>query len=1010
MPAYLHLLGPPAVVFDTGAAQLPLPAERRGQLLALLALRPGWIPRAEVAALLWPDVPPKQAFANLRKTIFRTQEAPWGALLQVRDTALRVDIANDVQDFEQALRAPAADDALALYRGPLLAGFDNDANEAWTDWLHFERARLQALWREAALARLGAGDEAGPTAAVADAVALSARLLAADPLDEAAMQAHLEALLAGAQAAKAAQLGREFAQRLHDELGLAPNAALLALQQRAAEGLSTSAVPSAAPRRAATAPAHADDGFIGRSAERRQAAALLARDDVRLLCLTGPGGIGKTRLARRVAQDLADGFADGLRIVRLEDADSADALVARIARETETALQGRLAPLQQLAQALRQRRLLLLLDNLEQLAEVAAPVLHTLLEAAPGLKLLATSRVRLGCADEHVLPLEGLPCPEPEDADRLDDFDASRLFLAVARRVSATAVPAAEFAAVVDICRQVDGLPLALEMAAAWTRMLSCDAIAHELRESTALLRTSDASAGGAADARHTSIEQVFDPSWRRLTPPEREALSALSVFQGGFSPEAARAVTGSAWPVLAALADKSLLRKEGARLSLHPLVQQLAGARLDAAAHHAAREAHARYFRHLLLQRRAAVKHGDRQALAAVDTDMENCRRAWQWALRQGDAGALHDIGEVLQRHLDARGRYEECLALLRQAIDAPSVRSHGALQAWLLGEAAQCEYRLDRYAEADALVQPLLARGDDDVPPSTRLRACNVAGSCALRQGRHADARGHFEQALAVARAEQDAEAVSVVLDHLALVEKYLGHHDAALALSLQALTEHRRHGDLSAIALCLCNLGSLYLTRDEHAAARPHLEEAQALCEREGLAGTLTLARANLCEVRLLAGDLGAAHRLCERTAEAARESGNRLNASWAALMLARCRLREGNADGARASLAEGVAGALATGAPLLHGLVLLAFAELLKAQGDDLAAARVLAMAEGDRAMAAGLGRRVQAVQRALAPLPAPTPLAQPLPLAELLHRVAAETLFAQAPLRALLNAA
>ena len=180
-------------------------------------------------------------------------------------------------------------------------------------------------------------------------------------------------------------------------------------------------------------------------------------------------------------------------------------------------MQGREPSLQQLSQALGDGQRLLVLDNFEHLAGEAA-ALQTLLAACPRLKLLVTSRVRLGLTAEHLLPLEGLPCPEPEDLDRFAAFDAARLFVSAAQRVEPTLVAATEAAAIVDICRQVDGMPLALELAAAWTRVLSCQTIAFELRSGTALLQAQ----GGANPSRHASIEQVFEQSWRRLGTAER--------------------------------------------------------------------------------------------------------------------------------------------------------------------------------------------------------------------------------------------------------------------------------------------------------------------------------------------------------------------------------------------------------------------------------------------------------------------------------------------------------
>ena len=196
-----------------------------------------------------------------------------------------------------------------------------------------------------------------------------------------------------------------------------------------------------------------------------------------------------------------------------------------------------------------------------------------MLEAAPRLRIVVTSRVRLGLTTEWLLPLAGLPTPELEDESDAEAFDAVRLFIQAAQRVEPALVPSVEAAAIVDICRQVEGLPLALELAASWTRVLSCAAIAAELRRGTELLQAVDA----AQPARHASMDVVFDHSWRLLTPVERDALARLSVFRGGFSAEAARAVAGASLPVLGALADKSLLRKDDARIYLHPLVNQFA-------------------------------------------------------------------------------------------------------------------------------------------------------------------------------------------------------------------------------------------------------------------------------------------------------------------------------------------------------------------------------------------------------------------------------------------------
>lgn len=991
MPHRFQLFGAPTLIPGEDAAPMALPFERRAQLLVLLALRRAWVPRTELATLLWPDQTDRLAAANLRKTLHRMQDLDWCAALQSEGGALRVqpEAGVDVHAFEQALREGRVPDALAMYRGGLLAGFDDDDNEGWTDWLHFERRRLQAAWRAAALEHVGAQPDAP------DAPALCERLLEQDPLDEAALRLQMTVLGRQGQAARAHEAFRAYAQRLRDELDLAPGAELQALH----EGIGGAALA----RTAAPAPVAADPGeagFVGRAGERRRIVELLGRGGVRLLNLVGPGGIGKTRLAERAMHDLGSEFPGGTHFVRLEDVADAGEWVARIARETGSTLRGRSSALEQLGAALRERRMLLVFDNLEQLAEVAASVIDPLLAACPGVVVLVTSRVRLGLAGEQLLPMEGLPCPEGEDVDRVESFDAARLFIAAARRVEPGLLPSADAPAIVEICRLVDGLPLALELAAAWTRVISCEAIANALREGTELLRASDAS----LPARHASIEQVFEQSWQRLGAAEREALARLSVFQGGFNAEAARAVAQASLPVLGALADKSLLRKEGARLSLHPLVQQLASQRLDEAARAEARRAHMNYFRLGLARLKTAIWRGERAALDAVEAEMENHLHAWRWAVADGAVAAVREIGGTLQGFYDLRGPFEEGLALLRAAIEAPALRGDAVLQAWLVGEAAQFEYRLDRYAAAEELAQRAL----DSAERIVRQRARSVLGTCALRRGRFGESRRHFKQSLTLMDPGSNDKHTAATLDHLSLAEKYLGHFDEALGYSNQALAIYRRLGDPAGLALCLNNLGALYMAREDYRTGLPHLREAMALCEREGLHGTLPVVLSNLSEVEMHCDNLMAARGHAQRAGEIAQAAGNRAVRAWVTLQCGRIGQRGGDVQEARQALAEGLAEALSIGLPTLHCIGIVAFAELLCAEGDRVAAARALGYAARQPSMSGLLGQSLAAERQRLELPDDRVPL--PIDFEELLRRIAGEAASGHEGLRGLLHRA
>lgn len=921
MAAILNLFGAPSIALD-GAVQ-PLPFERRTQLLAHLALKRSWVARDELAALLWPEQDSKLAQTNLRKALFRLHGLPGAERLDMQGRSLRVDLPTDVQAFEEALREDRNADALALRRGELLAGFDDAANESWTEWLGFERARLRTAWRGAAQRHLQGELPA------AEAVALAQQLLDDDPLDEGALRLAMDWLSRAGQPARARQVGREFTARLRDELGIEPSAELRALNEALAAAPANLAARPAGPE-PATAQA-----FIGRAVELRRIEALLAQDDCRLLCLTGPGGVGKTSLARRAMQALAGEFADGSAFVALEELAAAAEIGARIAHELDLALKGRAEPMQQVIETLRTRQMLLVLDNFEHVAD-GARLLEPLLAACPRVKLLVTSRVRLALPEEWLLPLEGLPCPEDEDRDHLESFDAARLFVRAARRVEPNLDATAEAAAIVEICRQVDGLPLALELAASWTRVLSCAAIAAELRQGSELLHTADS----AQPARHASMQVVFDQSWHLLSEVERGVLARLSVFEGSFTPEAARAVASAPLPVLAALIDKSLVGKDEQRLHLHPLVRHLAAARLDNAdQRHAAESAHARFFNGLLHQLRRQVEIGDREALDAVEAEFDNCSTAWRWTAEHGPAGTLAKSVHALTHYCDHRSRWAEVLAIVRNALAAPVVSEDEPTATLLLGRAAHLEYRLDRFAEAIDTANQALARLDTTKSSNTdsRARCLSVLGTCHLRLGHADEARRHFEQVLVVAPDCTDPGLRSDALSGLALVHKLQGHYDDALRLSIEAMEEQRRLGDIAGEVLSLNNLAALHLERMEVEAAAQYLRPALALCDRIGLATTRSHVLANLTAAEIKLGRLDEAESYGRRGLAQAEALGNRTLVSFVRYQFVRLELLRADLATARAELQAAMTLALDVARPALviEGFICLAL--VLGAQG-------------------------------------------------------------------------
>jgi tetratricopeptide (TPR) repeat protein len=567
-------------------------------------------------------------------------------------------------------------------------------------------------------------------------------------------------------------------------------------------------------------------------------------------------------------------------------------------------------------------------------------------------------------------------------------------------------VPAAEASAIIDICRQVEGLPLALELAAAWTRVLSCAAVAHELRHGTELLTAADPT----QPARHASIDVVFAQSWQLLSAIERDVLARLSVFHGSFTPEAARAVARAPLPVLGALADKSLLQRDGARMRLHPLVQQLASVRLD---DQQAREAHGEYvhyFSQLMQRWQRRVENGDREALSIVEADFENLGAAWIRAAELGDTAALKRSVSTLTNFCDHRSRPAVGLGYLRLASNAAANESDPAWLALLLGKAAHLEYRLDRYSEAMALA----AKGLEALGPmpdaDARGQCLMVLGTCQLRLANYRSALQYLEESLSLSPECSDVRHRAGMLTAMALAHKGLGDYDETLRLTFEALTEQRRTGDVASEAMSLNNLGAYYLERLQFDVAAGHLTSALAICERHGLTGSLGAVLINLMIADAKSGRYDAAAAHGTKALEHAKAIGNRFYVSFLRLQFVAVALARRDLDAARSELRQGLELALEIGRPVLFIQGLSAFGEVLQAQGETVCAYAVTRFAI-EHESTAPLDR--DEMTQKMAKWPA---LSEEIPtwpgwsLEELAQRIVVETQVAYAPLIAALRGA
>ena len=409
--------------------------------------------------------------------------------------------------------------------------------------------------------------------------------------------------------------------------------------------------------------------FVNRVSEIAEITHQLQDANCRLLTLVGPGGIGKTRLAIRVAADCADQFDDGVYFVPLQPLDSPEFIVSAIADALRYLFNSGDDPQQQLFQYLREKALLLVLDNFEHLLD-GAELLTEILEAAPLVKLLVTSREALNLQEEWRYSVAGLQYPETNDAEQSGAYSAVQLFVERARQVRGDLSLADEQAGVIRICQLVEGMPLALELAAGWAKALPTDEIASEIQRNLDFLSTSLRN----VPQRHQSMQAVFEQTWQRLSDEERRVFRALSVFSGGFRREAAEAVAGVSLRVLSDLVDKSLLTREpNGRYQIHELLRQYAAMRLLATPDEATRiqDLHAAYYTHFLHERESDLLGSrQREASLEIEAEIDNIRAAWSWAVEHSRVEAIAQSEHALVLFCQMKCRFFEGIEAFEKAL----------------------------------------------------------------------------------------------------------------------------------------------------------------------------------------------------------------------------------------------------------------------------------------------------------------------------------------------------
>jgi predicted ATPase/DNA-binding CsgD family transcriptional regulator len=644
--------------------------------------------------------------------------------------------------------------------------------------------------------------------------------------------------------------------------------------------------------------------LIGREAEVREIHALLTDSACHLVTLVGPGGIGKTTLAIHLVANLRAVFPGGVAFVPLQAVQTPDFIAPAIADAIGLTLAGTGEPLAQVCQYLHDKAYLVVLDNLEHLL-AGLDILTTLLHRAPACKLLVTSREALSLREEWLYSVPGLAYPQATAADAPADYAAIQLFADRARRVRRDFALADEYAGVVRICQLVEGMPLALELAATWTKTLRCDRIAAEIEQNLDFLSTRLRD----LPERHHSIKAVFERSWALLSEGEQTIFTRLSVFRGGFDDLAAAQCAGASLAQLAALADKSLLRWEaGGRYQIHELLRQYGEEKLAANPDELtlARDAHCRYYTDFLYVRQHDMFGGrQREATAEIEAEIDNIRFAWQWALESYNVEAILRSMQLLGLFNQFRSRYREGIALAEQAVrtlesGSPTPNHQHALilllvhLGWLyirLGQLERAHEILERsralYAAPDYIPLPgdatdpevplgliCLIKGDyagaARLAEAARRRnaahrhhnnlqyALYVLTGAARARGEYAEARHFAEQAYALTQERQNHWFMAYCLNELGQVEQALGNHDRAAQHYRTSYRLRQEFADTEGMAVALRHLGWIAMAQTQYAEARELFEQSRALYELINDQGGLASAFEGLGSVALELGD--------------------------------------------------------------------------------------------------------------------------------------------------------
>ena len=848
----LFLLGPPKLELDHS----PVTADRRKvlALLAYLAVNRGPYTREYLSALLWSEYDQERAFTNLRHVLWETQQAIGeGWITAGRDT-LRLnpgaDIWLDTARFETliaesriqtdvSLRISLLTDSVKLYRNHFLTGFSLKDAPSFNEWAFAESEDLRC---QLAGAFISLSEDYCALGQAEKAIPYTRQLITLDPLNESAHRRLMEVYEHAGQHTAALKQYQTCEKILRKELNIDPQPETRALyrQIRKGELRSTRAIQKETTTQRHNLPFQLST-FIGREKEVEEITSLMA--DHRLVMLTGTGGIGKTRLSLKVGEQLVNQYANGVWFVKLASLNTPALVPQTVAKLFHIPEQAGETLTEKLIRVLRTKTILLILDNCEHLLDACAQLADALLTNCPNLRILATSRQPLGITGEAVYHVPSLELPNIQQVlEKLLEYESIQLFEERARLVQEYFSLTMENASsVARICHRLDGIPLAIELAAARVNLLSTEQIAARLDESLNLF----ARGSRTALPRHQTLRASIDWSWNLLSEAEQILLRRLSIFAGSWTLDAAETVCSGngidAYQVLDALTEleaKSLVvvkQAPGAGMRYHLLdtIRQYAQEKLQEANEvETTRNSHLAWMLTWAEEIEPEIEGPDPVAwLKQVDLELDNIRFAIGWGLDAAQAESSMRIFLALRRFMDGHNHFTESRRWLKKGISLRHQLTKRTL-AYTLSKAAWFAFRQNDPETGVPYAKEGLELAETLEDQQIVAYALNCMGAIQISKGELMEAGRHLDQALLIYQNLDDKRGIARTVSNRALVLAYQSNFSSAIELLKDYLSLVENLEDLFTVAWFQLGLGSFQVLHGEFDQGAIHLKKGLSL----------------------------------------------------------------------------------------------------------------------------------------------------------------------------------